>query len=626
MIASNDPSELLAKWVIQLRSRPPHERSTMIAGLLPLLANEAIPSPLRLAAAARAIESLPDAITAIRDIVAILSEGLPAVQKLQRLRDLQNRVEKSDALDALVDEAANEFVESCPRCTAVLPHADMVKHLWHEHRLWLVDGKTRRLDRIAQMRRAEYAHHNDPASFETVAELSERVLGQWAASTATPDETHALLTAAGQRGVALCPDCYADVPPALPPLPPPLALAGGRLAGDGHVVSVVPRVPPRLSATLVAAATLVLIGGFLHLGIGVVLALAAYGFTYFFCCPGESPDDAAITTAWKTLAPSWADRRQAARWLTRLCLTSWGRGDPLERANTLQFLVMRARSQLEELPLWAAAQSLQIHDSTRFGRDGPEGIAKLVGRALQGDRPAAFAEYVLAAYLSQPRPAGEWKRLRILMLAAAFAAGLTPRDVLAFAAAAPHVARAFTWPPHQLAMLYGIWTHQPSRPWKRIDEAQTVFEVAERSPQRACRLLLEEPGLLLVCTTAPELEEILGPVLVTLGGVRIGSETLLDANADIRMLNNGWELLIGTTRHHLTRPLAPEWVQLIKGWLRFRSMVLGEYPTLYWNDEVRVAPRLLAPFIGVCAECGCRCLPIVGTVARRVDPWLESGH
>jgi hypothetical protein len=291
----------------------------------------------------------------------------------------------------------------------------------------------------------------------------------------------------------------------------------------------------------------------------------------------------------------------------------------MERANILPLLVQRARSQPDELPLWAAAQTLQIADSTHYGRDGPEGLAKLVARALRGDRSTAFAEYVLAAYLSQPRPAGEWERLRILLLAAAFAADLSPRDVLEFAAAAPHLAQAFTWPPHHLAMLYGIWTNQTARPWQRIDDAQTVFELAERSPSRAGRFLLEEPGLLLVCSTPPELEETLGPLLVTLGGVRLGQETLPEPSSAVQIVNNGGELIFGSNRHRLSRPLPGDFANVIKGWLRFRSIVLSEYPTVYWNDEVRSASRLLAPFVVECGECGTRCLPVVGTIARRVD-------
>ncbi len=619
MIASNDPSALLAKWVIQLRSAATDQRPAVVERLLPLLALETIPYPVRLAAAARAVESLPDSIDAIRDVVAIFIDNLPPPQKLQRLRDLQNHVVTSDALDALVEREATAWAWSCPRCGVALPHADMVKHLWHDHRLWLVDGKTRTLARVAQTLCDEYARHNDPEYFEAVAALSERVLGEWAATTATADETHSLLAAARERGVALCPTCLADVPPAVPPLPPPFALAHGRLAGDGHAVSVQPAVPPRLTATLVAAAMLILIGGFLHLGLGIVLALGAYGFTYFFCSPGQSPDDAAITRAWKTLAPRWVERRRAARWLTRLCLTSLGRGDPMERAHILPILIERARSQPEELPLWAAAQTLQIADSTHYGRDGPKGLAQLVARALRGDRPPAFAEYVLAAYLSQPHPAAEWERLRILILAAAFTAGLTPRDVCEFASAAPHLAQVFAWPPHHLAMLYGIWTHQTTRPWRRIDEAQTVFEMAERSPSRIGRLLLEEPGLLLVCSTPPGLEETLGPVLVTLGGVRIGQETLLEPSSDVRIVNNGGELIFGANRYRLSRPLLGEFANVIKGWIRFRSMVLSEYPSMYWNDEVRWASQLLAPFVAACGQCGTRCRPVVGTIARRID-------
>src|SRR5262249_62278240 len=45
-----------------------------------------------------------------------------------------------------------------------------------------------------------------------------------------------LRAAAEDRHAGLCPGCLAELPDPLPPLPPPLVLADGRLAGEGYAV------------------------------------------------------------------------------------------------------------------------------------------------------------------------------------------------------------------------------------------------------------------------------------------------------------------------------------------------------------------------------------------------------
>src|SRR5262249_60475106 len=45
-----------------------------------------------------------------------------------------------------------------------------------------------------------------------------------------------LRAAAEDRHAGLCPGCLAELPEPVPPLPPPLVLADGRLAGEGYAV------------------------------------------------------------------------------------------------------------------------------------------------------------------------------------------------------------------------------------------------------------------------------------------------------------------------------------------------------------------------------------------------------
>jgi hypothetical protein len=396
-------------------------------------------------------------------------------------------------------------------------------------------------------------------------------------------------------------------------LPPPLALAHGRLAGDGFEATAAGALSPRVGATLAAALVLVFIAGLVHFRVGLLLAAVAYGVALVVRTPRATPDDLAIDAAWRRLAPRLADRRDAARFLTRLCLTSLGRGDPMERANALNGVIARARDNPAERQLLAAAQVLRVDDGGRYGRDRAAGVAELVGPAFRGERPADFADAVLAAYFRAPREPAERGRLRILLHAAAFAAGLAARDVLDLCDAAPHVAEAMRLPPHHLALLAGVWADRAARPWRDAGAARTVFELTANAPTTAGRLLAEEPGLLLVCDTPPEVEAELGPVLVTASGVSVGGVTVLDPAAEVRA--EGRELIFGRHAFRLGRALPEEFADELKAWLKFRAGVVAAYPESHLRGEPGDS-RLLAPFVARCHACATECLPSVGAVGR----------
>ena len=354
---------------------------------------------------------------------------------------------------------------SCPRCGVRLPRAEMTKHLWHEHGLALANGKTRtRGQAIAALRR-EYAATGDPALFDRAADLGgEPAVRAWAAETATEEEARRCAPPRGTAARACARSASRTWRPACRRCRPRW---GSRTAGSPGRDTLPPRPARgrRVYATLAAAAALVLVTAVAHVALGFVLAVAAYFATLLRLLPRTPADDRAIDAAWRKLAPALTDRRNAARFLTRLCVTSVGRGDPLERANALQRVIARARATPAERQLLAVALALEMDDGGRFGRDRAAGIADLVSRAFRGEQPADFAEHVLAVYATVPRDAGERARLRVLLHAGAFAAGLSPRDVLDLCDAAPHVAAAMRLPPHHVALLYGVWVHRTAQPW-----------------------------------------------------------------------------------------------------------------------------------------------------------------
>jgi hypothetical protein len=616
MSDSGDPRERLVQLVVRLRAAPDAERPAIVEQLLPLFTESRIPLAVRMAAAARAIESLPDTVQAIRGVARAITAGLSQSRALHRLRHLQHLTEKAAALDTLVELRERKVKMGCPRCGVRLPRAEMAKHLWHEHGLTLVKGKTRsRVGAVDAIRR-EYATAGDPALFDRAAEIGgESAVRAWAAGTASEDEALPLCRAAREHGAGLCPACFAEVPPHVSELPP-LAVAHGRVAGDGYVATATSAFSPRMSATLAAAFVLLAVGGFVHFALGVVFAAAAYSLLFFIRTPRTSPDDRAIDAAWRKLASRLADRRDAARFLTRLCLTSIGQGDPMERANTLIRIISRARDNPAERQLLAVALTLQMDDAGRYGRDRSAGIAELVAPAFGREQPTDFAEFVLAAYFRVPRETSERERLRILLHAAAFTADLTPQDVLDLCDAAPHIAEAMRLPAHHLALLYGVWVHRTARPWATVGEARSVFGLATTERTTAGKLLTHEQGLLLMCDTHPDVEAELGPVLITAGGVSVGGVVTLDPAADVHIQNDGRELIFGKHTLKLSRAIPATFATELKAWLRFRAEVLAVYPAMYLRNESRPLSRLLASFAASCPACGTKCLPLVGAVGR----------
>ncbi len=612
MTTPDDPRAAVALLVVRLRAAAPAERVAVVRQLLPLLANARVPLAVRFAAAGRALDAVPDTPGAIRGVVRALTARASPSRALARLRHLQHLTEKSDSLDALVARRERKVRMRCPRCDVRLPRADMAKHLWHEHRLSLVKGKTRSPARAADAARREHATTSDPELIDRAAALGgEDAVRTWAAETATADEAAPLCAAARERGAGLCPVCFADVPPAVSELPPPLAVADGRIAADGFVARAPRLFRPRVRATLTAAGTLLLFALVVPVWLAFALAALAYALARVFLAPKSTPDDEAIDAAWRKLT----DRRAAVRLLMRLCVTSVGRGDPLERARALNGVIARARDTSAERQLLAAALALQVDDGGRFGRDRAAGIAELVEQAFRGEQPADFAEFVLAVYLSVPRESAERARLSTLLVAAAFRAELTPHDVLDLCAAAPHVAEAVGVTPHHLSLLYGVWTNRTARAWQIIGDAQTVFELVAAAPKTAGRLLAHEPGLLLVCATDPGAEAELGPVLLCVGGVSVGGILTADPAADVRLEAGGRTLVFGKNALRVSGGLPERFPAELKAWLRFRAEVFAGYPAAFLRGE-GLTSRLLAPFVAYCAACGVGCVPVIGEVSR----------
>jgi hypothetical protein len=623
----------------QTRSQLP---DPVLNRLRPLLADRTIPITIRVQAAARALASLPDTPEALRKIVRPLASGLSPLRRLERLRQLQHQIETHRSLDALIARREARLKMDCPRCGLRYPREVMVRHLWHEHGLLMEHGKIRSPRRTVRELQAEHADSRDTTVLDRTSLLAaDADIRAWAAASTPPDEDIAALTAeAKDQGCGLCPGCFAERLPSLDPLPPPLSLGHGRLAGDGSVVQIgggdwlrtlsvttpthlfhfapdARLVGARGLATLVAASFL--LAAFVVLVFGsrewstppvlarfVLAAVAAYILIRLMWRPTVKLDERAVDAAWSQLVPKLLDENTPSRWLARLCRTSLERGDPEARAEILNEIV----DSTSDRRLLAAASVLRAFDRSRLGHDRAAAITDLVAAGFRSGRSTAFSEHAAECYLSADPPpsAPERARIRVLLLAEAFEAGLTPRDLSELWAAAPHLRRLMDVEPlHRLALLEGVWRLQAGRGWERIARAESVFELCRTAPNISGRLVVDFPDLLLIHRPDPDTEAQLGPVLICTRGIVVGGRMIADPQSEVKLERAAGriELIFGPHRFTLERVPLGDFAGVIREWLRFRAWALLPLLDNYLvPTSAAVSARVLAPFRSKCPNCG----------------------
>jgi len=282
----------------------------------------------------------------------------------------------------------------------------------------------------------------------------------------------------------------------------------------------------------------------------------------------------------------------------------------------------------EDLRLRAAAALLQADDSSRFGRDRVTGVAGIVAAGFREDLPTPFAEYVTEAYLEQEQPPspGELARLRILLLGAAFDAGLRPRDLLSLFAAAPNLRRAMAVEPiHRLGLLFGVWSQQQARRWERVAAADSVFELCRSAPNISTRVMLEYPDLLLYHRPAdPTAAEELGPVLTCARGIVIAGRMVTDPYAEVEVTRGARSegpavFIFGQHRLPLSRPTGDEFADAVHGWLRFRvTAILPYIDTVMTPGSPEALMNLLRSFRRRCGYCGTVSAVVAGQIGATV--------
>lgn len=657
------------RLALQFVARMPQPMPTgLILLSAPLLQARDVSAQLRVNVAGRLVATMPDRPESIGPIVRALTAGLGKARTLERLIHLQSRVAKSDTVDRLVADAEATTRLKCPRCPARLTRPALIKHLWAKHRLVYEDGVAREPGPLVERAVERFAATREPDDLDRVYAVTEqlyadaepRQIHQAVLSRLGRDHEDAgpLCEAAAEAGRGLCPSCYAMLPPSIPPTPSPLALADGRLVGEGYRLEALRRkveiVYPdgsterladpadrpgaREFAARVGAAVagLGLLVAALPTGMKPLiptlaistLAVGAYTGLLYRERRVAKPDARALDAAWRELAPHVGRSAAAIRFLARLCRTSLGRGTTDERSKALWELVEHAAVLAEKGPpqtqLLAAARVLQAHDSARIGK---EWVNQLLGAwepFLRGEVSPVYAETAADVLLTSDYVSDrDAARLRVQLPAAAFDAGLTPAGLHALAEACPNFGRLLAGNVDWFELLYDLWKMRTTRPWEAaVGPATSVLELTRKGGGNV-RPLLAVPDTLLIAELDAPFDKDLGPVLVGRRGVTIGDLTVGDADANVatETTKKGTNVLAFGPHRIATERKVPEKVlRVLRGWLRFRTdrlmTAVGRYAGEAVPDRVR---QMLASLAVACPMCGSRSVVKVGEVGKPAE-------
>lgn len=631
------------------------------------------PIPMRVAVAGKLLGSLPDNPQAVGPIVRSVTAGLSRSKTLQRMIDLQSRVAACVTLDRMVQASERGVKLKCPKCRAKLPRPEFIRHLWERHRLVFDRGAAVDPRPRVEQAVAAAAAGDDPTALDHAFDASphyypdstpEQVLQavasrQVAAGFPVPD---VLTRTAADQAAGLCPACLNPVPDPIPPAAPPLAVGSGRLAGDGYAVevkdtatgrtvtvttpqataddppAVARRYDPRMFALLAAApvfALAILLVALptrlppIPLAFGAaVVAWLVYLAARFTRQPLPAADVVAVDTAWDEIVPAVGGKRAAARWLTRLCRASCGRGNPVARAKRVYELVDSAAVWADKggpyHHLFAAARILQVCDGAALGKDKAAGLLGVFEPFFLGELPAAYAEAAAEIVRTdQVLPDADLRRFGVLLTAAAFESGFTPSDLVKVLRFLPHLRVLFGTPAADgLKFGYAVWRGRHDEPWTAVGPATTVFELAKAAPGTCRKLLAANPDLLLRIDLPDAAERELREAVLTARGLVVAGKVLTDPDGDAEVTRSprgsGWMLALGAQRINLDRKLDWATVDLLVNWLRYRVASLvpqAEAMDRANPDRVR---RVLEPLAKDCRLCGATCVCRSGRVG---EPW-----
>lgn len=648
-----------------------------IPALVDLLEQPDVPTRLRVGVTAQVIRSLPADHPEVGRAIDTFRKKASPRRALSRLRRLAVAAPTVPALVRALSELDAGSVAPCPRCGARLGPDDLPGHLWERHRLLLERGRVREPWDVVGQWVAQYARTGRSDFLDRSCDLAQaldpagglsRVHRLLLLGGSDDEEARALLRAeAADRRATLCPHCYALVPQPAQGTPTPVLVGSGRVDGGGYRVELADRylythlsvdtpegpllagpdpdraltrrgavllflVPVVGLAALFAALPPLLglppilpVGGLLILG---VLAYLGISLTW-----GEKADPSgrAVDHAWTLLVPRLFRphvRKADAAFVAGLAAASRGRGDPEAREDSLRDAIAALRADPAGLPYLTPPVALRITDASRAGADDLPAIADEVGDCFDGTLPLDHADRLVKDLRGDPADRTRRARLRVLVLARAFHAGLEAEDLRMIGQVCPALGAAYASEDRDgLARLRLLWLYRPHRVWQRVGPATTVFDLA-RYPKLAENYLRQRPDLLLFQASGGA--DGSAPVLVCEEGVVYKDLVVTDPATPVKVRarslvrGGGYELTVGDAVFKFKED-PTLLARRLKGWARF---LFDEYlprARLLTRRRSDHGDRLLLEKVAKCPECRRVFLGLTGEVGlTSVPPALEG--
>jgi hypothetical protein len=645
-----------------------------------LLLDRRLPVPVQLAAMAAVVQTAGGDSPVTHELLHKMVSGLGKARSIERLRQLEERTGKIQAIEDLCTELEDRLRMSCPRCAALLRRPQMVEHLWKEHRLVLDGRRVRDPWTIVEEWIDAYRGGNDPAMLDRCRIVSYRIDPEQgpprllrlllAHGVNDPAARDYLIQEARYYHASRCPNCYALVP--VPPEVPPFELneRRGRLSARGYSVEVTEkklltfvevRTPTQLIRRgreshqwlTIRGASVLLVGPILLLTlacavglldvmdsplwpvVGLLITALIAAFVVRSSWRAKTSQKMRIRKyAWTVLAPRLhADgfKPEDSAFLAGLAQLSRGdRGGPW-RSRLLPDLVKQTEAAVVNglVPPGhlAALVRLQAEDAAEAGADPVPLALGPLARCFQGRLPLAFAEDLLDDWRTDWWTRGTRARLRILLCDRAFEAGFEVQNLIDAGQTAPALGMLLrSDQPEGLSALRLLWSLRSSQPWFRCGEVSTAFELAPDPAQ--ARLLGQYPDLILwqvdnQWSVGVGAKGKMTPVEIVFCVRGVVFQDVLFTKAPDR-IEVAWkspaaELTLGEERFRSNTDMDSV-ARHADRWFKyaFRDFLPQLPSVVAWQTPDRAA-ILLAWGAVPCPECGRHLLPRVGEVGLALD-------
>ena len=636
------------RFALEVAARLKPLPSLLAPSLVSLLGKSKYPSRLRVAVAANVINHVPADSPLIPQIIAGLERKAPSTRAADRLSQLMELIPPLEAVRRRRQELLEQSLSTCPRCGVRLPLAEFVRHLWESHRLRFEGGRVQEPWQVVENWVNEFHRRPRGELLDRACELATsldpaggvgRVNALLAAGESSIDQHQTLRTLAAEQQASVCPHCFAVVPFPTPAEPTQIMVAGGLLLGGefrmevrdrflfnwldaavgdsrlyggpepGHALTrrgvVCLFILPLVLVAGVAAVMPPLAGVAPQFLVGGLLLLAALSYMGIRLHWGheEPPADRVIDHAWNFVIPRMLrthDLPAADQMLfAGLADATVNHGDAEYREKTLG----QAIAQTGDLG-WADALSASLMALKLEDRDeGADDVPMLAGQfadVCAGKATWGAANRLFLRMRGDLANRTRRAKLRILLLRAAFQAGLEAGDLRRLGRLAPEVGVCYASEDRAgLARLRLLWLYRANRLWQTVGAAASVFDLA----QYAQSYLEQRPDLLLL-QPAPNADE--APILICEEGVVYRESVLASADARVAVrakTGGGFDLLLNNQRYPFKKNPAIL-VQRLTAWRAFLFEEFLPRADILQRRTSDLGDRLLNRHRRECGACG----------------------